>query len=75
MIALLTFRVGPLASGKITIHFLNVLEDRHTRKGFDNVEHFLNLRLQVDKRSLTAAVFELFSGRGKDAQPGAADKL
>src|SRR6266850_2964809 len=71
----LFLQMRALAHGQIPIQFGDVLKNGDARKSFNDVEHFPNLRLQMDKRRLAAALFELFASRGKNTQTGAADEL
>ena len=72
---LLLLRMRTLARSQITIQFVNVFENGHTRKSFNDLENFPNLRLQMDERGLATPFFELLAGRGKNAQPRAADEF
>ena len=67
--------MGSLARGQIAIQFGDVLENGHSRKGLNNVEDLLDLRLQMDEQRLALALFELFARGAKYAQPGAANKF
>jgi|SRR5947207_16007166 len=68
-------RMRALARSQIPVQLINVLENGHTRKSFNNVEYFPNLRLQMDERGLPAALLQLLAGRGKDPQTCTADEF
>lgn len=65
----------PLPRGEVAIHFGRILEHRHARQRFHDLEDFLNLRLHVNERRLAAALFQRFASAGKDPQAGTADEF
>jgi len=67
--------MSPLTCGEVAVQFGNVFENRDARKGFDDIEDFLDLGLQVYERRLPTAFFQLFAGVRKDPKTGAANEL
>ncbi len=64
-----------LPRGEVTVHLGQIFEDRHAGKRLHDIEHLLDLRLQMDKRGLTAPLFQVFASHRENTQAGAADEF
>src|SRR6478735_639451 len=59
-------RMRPLPGGQILVQLGHVLEHGDPGQGLDDLKHFLDLRLHVDKRGLPAAFFQSLARGGKN---------